>query len=89
MDWAALEDAIERSAWDDALVMAVEGWRENRSTSLADLVDLLATRTTVEPLSGARGGDAQAFQAAWLARANEPGPRDLRSFSPPSLARCP
>jgi uncharacterized protein (TIGR02996 family) len=68
MRWKELEAAIETTAWSEALELALQGWRERRHAALADLVDLLASRVTEEPVA-ARVADQGSFQETWLALA--------------------
>lgn len=72
MPWTKLEEALARGGHRTALAVALELWRETRRAPLADLIDVLATRTPKTTLPSRCGKDA--YQLAWLAlaRARDP-----------------
>ena len=76
MRLAEVEAAIDGGAWVDALEGALDVWRAQRHPAFADLVDLLATRVAVQPMTS-RGPDHVAFHALWLGRAENPGAAEV------------
>lgn len=70
MDWALLERAVGAERWDEALRLALEGWRRCKHPSFGDLVDVLGARL---PAFAPRGD----FHRQWLEameRATDVGP---------------
>jgi uncharacterized protein (TIGR02996 family) len=74
MSWDALERAVAASDWEQALRIALDGWRDQRRAPLADLVDALSARVNATPI---RATGAAAFHAEWLARARTATAIDL------------